>query len=229
VSKSQFIPEGEIETPFNMNVQGLAALDNFNGINQKNARTWQVIALVSLSSFFISIVLLTFAIRMPKTVPVIVTVAPNGEATYVGKVDRSLYNSSRIPENAKLFQMETLIERMFMRTIDRSAENLYIKEAGAIVQDGAVKQLDSYYRANNPFTDIGSRIVSVDIEPPLRQTDKTYIVYFNTTTKNSGGYELFKERYSMLITLGYFEASQKNPLGIYVTNFDIKKIDGTSN
>ena len=49
--------------------------DTIAGMSQKNARMWQIIALVSLSSFFISLGILIYAVNLPKTIPVIVTVA----------------------------------------------------------------------------------------------------------------------------------------------------------
>jgi type IV secretory pathway TrbF-like protein len=109
--------------------------------------------------------------------------------------------------------------------IDHDAQQKYISETSAIVQSMAIKELDAFYRANNPFKNIGSRTRTVDIEPPLRQTEKTYIVYFTTFEKNASGYTVRTTRWSALINLDLFEPAVKNPLGIYITNFDIKKIE----
>jgi type IV secretory pathway TrbF-like protein len=93
------------------------------------------------------------------------------------------------------------------------------------VQRGAATQLDLFYRANNPFAAFGEKTRSITVEPPLKQSDKTYIAYFTTTEKNRAGYEGKKLRWSILVNLDAFETSPQNPLGIYITNFDIKLIE----
>ncbi len=112
---------------------------------------------------------------------------------------------------------------MYTIVIDENAQQDYIAEASAIVQDGAVQQLDIFFRQNNPFTDFGEYVQSVDIQQPLRQTDKTYFINFNVIRKNPNGYTIFSEEYTALINLNFYESvPESNPLGIYITNFDIK-------
>lgn len=225
MAKTFFPADGTNLTGFSKDRKksGMAALDSVDGLSQKNARMWQIIALVSLSSFFISLGILVYAVNLPKTVPVIVTVDSEGHANYIGKVDKSLYGRQAIPENAKYYQMKKLIKNMYTIVIDENAQQDYIAEASAIVQDGAVQQLDIFFRQNNPFTDFGEYVQSVDIQQPLRQTDKTYFINFNVIRKNPNGYTIFSEEYTALINLDFYESvPESNPLGIYITNFDIK-------
>jgi type IV secretory pathway TrbF-like protein len=226
--QSYFMPEGDNSSSFNQDRQGLALTDTVNGLAQKNARMWQIIALFSLACFVFALVILAHTASLPKDVPVIVTVNPEGKAVYVGKVNRSQYNNSSIPEIAKEYLIRELITKMHTWVIDYDAQQRYIAETNAIVQAGAIRELDSFYRANNPFITIGERIRTVDIEPPLKQTEKTYIVYFVTTEKNRNGFTLRTTRWSALINIDLFETSVTNPLGIYITNFDIKQIEEKS-
>lgn len=202
---------------------GMAALDSVDGLSQKNARMWQIIALVSLSSFFIALGIIIYAVNLPKTVPVIVTVDSEGHANYVGKVDKSLYGKQAVPENAKYYQMKRLLKDMFTIVIDKNAQQDYISEANSIVQKGAVQQLDLFFRENNPFKDFGEYVQSVEIQQPLKQTEKTYFINFEVTRKNSNGYAIRAEEYTALINIDFYESvPESNPLGIYITNFDIK-------
>ena len=204
---------------------GMMALDSVDGLMQKNARMWQIIALVSLSSFFISLGILIYAVNLPKTVPVIVTVDSEGHANYAGKVDKSLYGRQAVPENAKTRPMKDLIKYMFTKYIDKNAQQDYINLAYSIVQRGAVEQLDLFFRQNNPHANFGEYTQSVEIQDPLKQTDKTYFVNFEVTRKNLNGYAIFTETYTALINIDFFESvPESNPLGIYITNFDIKAI-----
>lgn len=205
--------------------RNLGLVDTINGQAMKNARMWQIIALVSLSSFFISLAIIAYAVTLPKTVPVIVTVNPEGKATYVGRVERSMYNSSTVPENSKIYAMRRLLITMHTWVIDRDAQDMFVAEAASLVQGGAISQLDMFFRSNNPYTRLGEMTQSIDIEPPLKQTDTTYIVYFNTAQKDINGYIRRMARWSVLINLDLYETTESNPLGLYIVNFDLKELE----
>lgn len=226
MAKTFFPTDGTNLTGFSKDRKksGMAALDSVDGLSQKNARMWQIIALVSLSSFFISLGIVIYAINLPKTVPVIVTVDSEGNANYVGKVDKSLYGNQAVPENAKTRPMKDLIKYMFTKYIDKDAQQNCINLANSIVQAGAVGQLDLFFKENNPFKDFGKYIQSVEIQQPLKQTDKTYFVNFEVIRKSLDGYVIFSESYNALINIDFYESvPESNPLGIYITNFDIKQ------
>ncbi|GHV25546.1 hypothetical protein FACS189498_3880 [Spirochaetia bacterium] len=223
-----FSSEGSNDTAFTLDDKNLEMADTINGLAQKNARTWQVIALFSLISFVISLGILVFAVNLPKTVPVVVTLNPNGEAAYVGKIDKADYGNTSIPDIARVYQIKRLISRMHQWVIDREAQQGYISEAMSIVQSRAVRELDIFFRSNNPFTHFGEKTRSVTIEDPLKQTDKTWIVYFTTFEKNRGGIETNRIRWNSLMNIDLYQPSPENPLGIYITNFDIKQVKETN-
>jgi type IV secretion system protein VirB5 len=223
--QSFYVPEGSNGTAITQDDHNLETADTVDGLAQKNARMWQLIALVSLSSFFIALGVLIYAVTLPKTVPVVVTVNPEGEAAYVGKIDKSAYGKTAVPDIAKEYQIKRLISKMHQWAADKEAQQLYIAEARSIVQSNAVRQLDLFFRSNNPFADFGDKTRSISIEPPLKQTEKTYIVYFTTVEKHRSGYEGKRIRWSALINLDQYEPSIENPLGLYITNFDIKAIE----
>ncbi|MDR2160170.1 MAG: type IV secretion system protein [Treponema sp.] len=223
--QSFYVPEGTNGTAFTRDDRNLEMADTIDGLAQKNARTWQIIALVSLSSFFISLGVLVYAVSLPKTVPVVVTVNPEGEAVYAGKIDKSSYGKTAVPDIAREYQVKRLLTKTHQWVADKEAQQAYIAEAQSIVQSNAVRQLDLFFRSNNPFAEFGNKTRSVAIEPPLKQTDKTYIVYFTTLEKLRSGYEGEKIRWSALINLDQYEPSIENPLGLYITNFDIKAVE----
>lgn len=230
MAQTFFVPNGTNTTAFSTDDKGLEVSDTINGLAQKNARMWQIIALVSLSSFFIALGILIYAVNLPKTIPIVVTVNPEGAAQYIGKVDKSLYGKNTIPEIAKTYQIETLLKNMFTIVIDKDAQNDYILQANSLVQAGAITQLDTFFRQNNPFLNFGKEIQSIEIEALLKQTDKTYFVNFNVTKKTIDGYVKYNTLYSALINIDYFEPNLDNSknkypniLGVYITNFDIKE------
>jgi type IV secretion system protein VirB5 len=221
-----FAPVGENSTGFTRNPKDdLIMSDTFNGLAQKNARTWQIIALVSLSAFFVSLILLGYAITLPKTIPIIVTVDGQGQSNYIGRIDDRVYNAGSVPEIAKEYMIRRLITLMHTWVIDQTAQTNYIEEAYTLIQEGAASQLDLFYRANNPFALLGTHTKSVDIEPPLKQSDSTYITYFTTTEKDRNGYTLYTKRFSILLNIALYQVTPKNPLGLFITNFDIKQLE----
>jgi type IV secretion system protein VirB5 len=220
-----YASSGTNGTSFTQDDNNLEIADTINGLAQKNARTWQIIALVSLTSFFISLGILVYAVNLPKTVPVVVTVNNEGEAAFIGRIDKTRYGDTSVPDIAKEYQIKRLLSRMYQWIIDREAQQAYISEAMSLVQSGAVKELDLFFRADNPFASFGEKTRSITIEPPLKQTEKTWIVYFTTIEKNITGYETRKVRWSALINLDLYQPRPENPLGIYITNFDIKHVE----
>lgn len=237
--KTYFSDGDPSPTPFNsfvknksngkpgFNQEMVAAADTIQGLSQKNARMWQIIALVSLSSFFISLGICFYAVRLPKTVPVIVTVDSNGNASYVGKVDSSYWGKSNIPEHHKTSQVLKLITNMYTWSSDANAQNIFQKECENICQGAAVNQLDAFFIQNNPYEWTGIKTQSVKIDPPLKQTSNTYVVYYDVLTYQQGRL-VQTRRFSALVTLGYFEVTEQtknlNPLGVYVTSFDIQPV-----
>lgn len=235
-----FFSDGDASpTPFNSfekkqgkgkpgyNKEMIAAADTIQGLSQKNARMWQIIALVSLSSFFISLGICFYAVTLPKTVPVIVTVDNNGNATYVGKVDSSYWGKSNIPEHHKTSQVLKLITNMYTWSSDYNAQLIFQKECENLCQGAAVNQLDTFFIENNPYEWIGVRTQSVKIDAPLKQTSNTYVVYYDVLTYQQGRL-MQTRRFSALVTLGYYEVTEQtktlNPLGVYITSFDIQPV-----
>ena len=165
-----------------------------------------------------------YAINLPSTVPVIVTVDNDGFANYVGKVDKSYWGNQSIPENAKTYQIKKLISNMYTQVTDRQAQNQFIQECINICQKSAITQLDTFFIEKNPFNFFGIQTRTVKLEEPMKQTNATYVTYYTVETYKQGRLEK-TEKFSILTTLEYFEGTpETNPLGIYISNFDIKSI-----
>jgi type IV secretory pathway TrbF-like protein len=184
---SYFAPEGSNATAFRTGPDNMEIANTFNGLQRKNARMWQIIALASLSSFLISLGILGYAVSLPKEIPVIVAVDTEGKSTYVGRVDKKYTGSHSVPDAAKTYVMKRLLHGMHTWLMDSEAQQALITETQHLVQGGAIKQLDLFYRGNNPFDRLGELSRSVSIEPPLKQTANTWIVHFTTTERSRIG------------------------------------------
>ena len=232
MSIKTFFPENTpTHTPFNAKKDekndAVTMADTIAAMSQKNASMWQIIALVSLSSFFISLGILIYAVNLPKVIPVIVTVDSNGNATYVGKIDQEYWGTSKIPEHHKTSQIKKLITNMFTWVIDKNAQHSYMNVAASLCQGTAITQLNTFFSNNNPFDWIGIKTTTVNLQEPMRQTDNTYVIYFDVITFG-GGVKEKTEKFSALVTLDTYEVTEatkdENPLGLYITSFDIKPV-----
>lgn len=239
-----FIPESEVpSTPFNtrlpsakrlkMSTKGgkktsideatLGMANTIQSISQKNARMWQIIALVSLSSFFISLGICIYAVNLPKTVPIIVTVDGEGRAEYTGRVDTSYNASSKIPESAKTYQIKKLIGSMYTWSLDPAAQRAYIKDCETICAGNVARgQLNNFFLENNPFDNMGVTTQVVEIGEPMALTSRSYNVLYRTERFSYGHIEKV-EYWSAVVTIDIMDGDRnENPLGVYVTSIDIK-------
>lgn len=202
-------------------------VDTYNGFVQRTARTWQIIALASLAAFFVSLGIIIYAVNLPKTVPVIVTVNDEGKANYVGPIDKESYGRTEIPEITKHYQIKKLITSMYTWITDRAAQKLFINDAAAIVQEGAVGELDVFFRSDNPYNHVGRETSSAEVNSIVSITENTYLVDFTRTVKTVNGYTLRTDKKRASVVIGYYSASERNPLGVYVTHFEITDISST--
>lgn len=219
-----FQPEGTNVTKFNEDPKkkGFPLLDNQMAAAQKTKQILELYSIVITVVVMLLTVTVLVGFTNKKLVPVIVTVNNEGEARYVGTVDKALYNRNTIPEIAKTRPIKNLIKYMYTIFTDKNAQNDYITEAQNLVQRDAINQLDLFFRSNNPFDDFGEYTQNVEIQEPLKQNDKTYFVNY-TVTKKQRGYVVYQEDYTILINIDFFESvPETNPLGIFITNFDIK-------
>lgn len=223
-------------TPFNTNspdgrfdADMVTAADTVFGMAMKTARTWQIIAIIAIACVLFSGFIVLYAVNLPKTIPVIVTVDSTGNATYVGKVDDSYWRNTQanIPENHKTYQIKKFIYNLFTWVIDSNAQNAYIRECEYLCQGNASEQLHNHILSNNPFDNIGRVTKTVEQQEPLRQTENSYVVFFTVSTYQNG-YLYRTNKYSALFTIDFFDVTDStkdlNPLGVYITSFDIKEV-----
>lgn len=221
-----FQPEGSNVTRFNEDPKkkGFALLENREAAAQKSKQVLELYSIVITVVVFLLTVTVLVGFTNKKLVPVIVTVNNEGEAKYVGTVDKALYNKNSIPEIAKTRPIKQFIKYCNTIFTDENAQNDYIKEAQNLVQRDAISQLNLFFLENNPFNDFGMYTQNVEIQEPLKQSDKTYFVNYSVTKKQNG-YTIYQQDFTILINIDYFESvPETNPLGIFITNFDIKAV-----
>lgn len=221
-----FTGAGTNSTPFN---SMLNEYDRIIGMQNKENKVWRVIAIASMIAFFLSLGLMFYAIKLPKTVPMVITVSDFGEAKYVGEISKLSYDNIKVPEIAVQYQIRKFITNM--RTINSDADVMTqnVKNLYTMLTMTSSQKLSNFLRKENPFNDFGKFKRSVLIESLLKLSENAYQVDFIETKLTPTGGVLDKVRYRAIISIQLLEPPEKNkienPLGIFISAFDISKIN----
>ena len=109
-----FSPQGEALTPFNteqnsVNAWQLAHFDFICGQVMRENRILRYVVIISCLAFFVSIGITLYAVSLPESIPVLVTMNDFGEASYVGAVSRRNYQNFSVPEVAVHYQVKKFV------------------------------------------------------------------------------------------------------------------------
>lgn len=179
----------------------------------------------SLLLFFICFCFFVYAIKLQKTVPVLINVMPNGETAYLGAVKQNAV--LQVPENAILYQARKFITNL--RSVPTDPEVLYnnIDECFAMVTSTYGPILTKALQNNSPFNLVKKVRRSVEIESALKITGSSYQVDWIETLQEAGG-NTKRTRMRALITIKLLPvddtAIKKNPLGIYIDNCEMTEL-----
>lgn len=213
----------EIPNPF---VTGQdAAYAEILAHNMRETRWWRlVVGIGSLALFFVSFLFAVYAVRLQKTVPVLVNVMPNGEAEYLGEVRQS--GALAVPEAAVVFQIRKFVTGLRSVSTDRQVVYDNLDGCYAMVTASWEPVLTRQLRGNSPFSLVGKTRRSVEIESILRTTGSSYQIDWIETSADSSGSRRNKMRAVVTVKMlpPTDETIKKNPLGIYIDNFEMTEL-----
>jgi type IV secretion system protein VirB5 len=192
---------------------------------RKGKGRWRQAAFILLGCVALSFGILWYAVRLPKTVPLIVTVAPWGEAEYRGEATGLSYQNAQIPEIAIQYQVREFV--MELRGISVDSEILYqnITRCYARVTEKCNRKMTTALREEDPFSLVGKTRRVITIETVLRLSTQTWQVDW---IESNSGTDSMTHRMRGVFTVELLEPSAKqrvlNPLGIYIDDYDFTEI-----
>lgn len=195
---------------------------------RNSERRFRFLAVIGCVGFILSLILTLVAINQPKTVPLVVTVSDWGEAKYVGNVSRNNWQGIKVPEIAIEYQLRRFVSNLYAIPSDPQVLKNSLNDCYACCTSDSSQKLSNRLRENNPLKKFGSVYRTVDIESVLRLTRDSYQVDFivNNTDRVESRNARIRNRGVLSVKL--MEPSEKdllkNPLGIYVTDFDFKEL-----
>ena len=222
--------KGNKETPFEASFR---QYDRIIGMQNMENRTWRIIAVLSMLAFFISLALLLYAIKLPKTIPMVITVSEYGEAKYVGNVSKISYSNIKVPDIAIQYQMKRFITNMNTITGDAQVMKQNIKDCYNMLVNQGVSKFGNLLKNDNPFDKFGQVRKNVLVEAILQLSNQSYQIDYIVSTVNYSGVVTERIRYRAVLTILLLEPPEnkkiENPLGIYISDFDITKVNSIEN
>lgn len=196
---------------------------------QRNSdRRFRFLALVGCAGFLLSLVMTIVAINQPKTIPLVITVSDWGEAKYVGNVSRNNWQGIKVPEIAIEYQLRKFVTNFYAVPSDPQVLKNNLNDCYSCCTAASSQKLSNRLRENNPLKKFGSVYKTVDIESVLQLTKDSYQVDFivNNTDRIESHNTRIRIRGVLSVKLLEPAADDqiKNPLGIYVTDFDFKEL-----
>lgn len=203
--------------------------DRIIGLQNKENKTWRIIAIASLSFLFLSLILLLYAIKLPKTIPMVITVSEYGEAKYIGNVSKISYSNMKVPDIAIQYQIKKFVTNMNTITSDAQVMKQNIKDCYNMLSGDAGLKLSNILKNNNPFDKFGDIKQSILLESILQLSPQSYQVDYIQSKITMTGIITDRTRYRGIISITLLEPPEdkkiENPLGIYITDFDFTKVN----
>ena len=229
LSSRNFLPKGTNATPFNPQLEHF---DYICGQVMQENRILKFVVVVAALSFFLSVGITIYAVSRPDSIPVLVTMNDFGETQYIGPVSRSNYQNFSVPEVAVQAQVKEIISLMNTLSTDKTVMKKSVAKTYHLLTSTTAQKYSTLVRENNPFKDFGSRTKEVVFQTePLKLSADTYQVDYQIITRQLSGQMMSNESFRAVITVKMLQPSDEdikdNPLGIYITAFDMKPIEST--
>jgi len=191
----------------------------------KEAQTWRRSTFVHALLFVIALFLFFVAIARQQVIPILVNVMPSGEAQYLGEVRQN--GNFSVPEAAIYYQIRTFVHNL--RSISTDYDVLYanIDECFQMTTSTYSPIMRAMLLSASPFDEIGKMRRTVDIESVLHVTGRSYqINWTESVIEPPSSPKNTKMRAVVTIRLVVPTDStiKRNPLGIYIENFEMTEL-----
>lgn len=191
------------------------------------ARNWQIVAMLSIIVTIISVFYIGYIGSQNKLIPYVIEVDKLGNTANVGMVR----NVDIKNPNVIKYSLNTFIYSWRSIWGNPEIQRKFIFDAYKYIKPGskAFLFLNDSYEKSNPFEQGTKQNVRVKVDSIVLQTNDTWQIQWRETTTN-----LAEEQISDIVYRGFFKVKQipptteeeiiKNPLGIFITDFNFAKI-----
>lgn len=207
----------------------LELYQNLVNIEKAKDARWKWFALGSFFCLLLSIGVMVYALNLPKTVPLVVTVSDWGEAKYVGNISTYSYEGLKIPQVAIEYQIRKFLSNKYSIPLDATIFKTNLTECYSALTQESANKLTEELKENDPRKLFGQISRTISVETILKLSDQSYQADFYVTTTGLDGTLKSKEHIRGVLTVKMLEPSEEekklNPLGIYFSNFDFTVVE----
>lgn len=227
MSTKNYSTKGNATTPFNPQLEHF---DMICGQVMKENKILRYVVIVSCLAFFVSIGITLYAISQPESIPVLVTMNDFGETHYVGAVSRKNYQNFNVPEVAIIYQVKEFINLYNTLSTDKTVMKSSINKTYHLLTSTTASKYSSLVKETGLFEDFGDRTREVFFQTePLQLSSDSYQVDYQIITRQLSGSVISNQTFRAIISVKVMQPSDEdikdNPLGIYITAFDMKPIE----
>lgn len=221
--KRQTNAYGDTPTPVTPYQRAAQAWDDRIGSARVQAKNWRLAALAAIAMCFVLIAGLVWRSTQSFVTPYIVELSTDGAVRAIGPADVSYE-----PTDAQIaYHLAAFIKNTRSVSIDPIIVRQNWMQAYAYTTDRAATTLNTYAQDNDPFAEIGTRSVSVDVASIVRASEDSFTIRWQETAFRNGA-EIGRENWTATLSLisdppRDAETLHRNPLGIYVHGINWSK------
>jgi len=191
----------------------------------KESQKWRQSTFAHIGLFIIALILFFVALSKQQTVPVLVNVMPSGESQYLGEVRQN--GSFNVPEAAIHYQIRTFVHNL--RSVSTDYQVLYsnIDDCFQMATSNYSPIMRSMLLNASPFELVGKLRRTVDIESILHITGRSYQINWTETViepQSSPKNSKMRAVVTIRLVLPTDATIKRNPLGIYIENFEMTEL-----
>lgn len=221
--KRQTNAYGDTPTPVTPYQRAAQAWDDRIGSARVQAKNWRLVALAAIAMCFVLICGLVWRSTQSFVTPYVVELSTDGAVRAIGPADVSYE-----PTDAQIaYHLAAFIKNTRSVSIDPIIVRQNWMQAYAYTTDRAATTLNTYAQDNDPFAEIGTRSVSVDVASIVRASEDSFTIRWQETVFRNGA-ETGRENWTATLSLisdppRDAETLHRNPLGIYVHSINWSK------
>jgi type IV secretion system protein VirB5 len=219
---------GPVETRFNRVIN---QYDQYINKLIKENRTWQLVGLCSVLMILGTIIGWFCVLSVQKEIPIVIEVNELGRAKYIGDIGSNTYLQGY---TVKDYMIESVLRDFIAYSrniyVDQEVMSKNYQQAAAWCSNELKLKLRDDLVAEDPFALIGRIKRNVSIESGIKTTNATWQYDWFDVTSDIYGKEISKLRYRGMFTVAIKEPQTENerfnnPLGIYIIDYNISKIN----
>ena len=219
---------GPVETRFNRVIN---QYDQYINKLIKQSRAWQMVGLCAVAMILGTIIGWFRVLSVQREIPIVIEVNELGRARYIGEINGKSYLQGY---TVKDYMIESVLRDFIAYTrniyVDQEVMSQNYRQAAGWCSNELKVKLRDELVAEDPYAMVGRVKRTVSIESGIKITDGTWQYDWFDITADIYGKEMSKLRYRGMFTVAIKEPQTdnerfNNPLGIYIVDYNISKIN----